>query len=236
MASGAVSVPPERPLSDGPQDDGLPLRRGWIAPEVAEEFPQLALIQCDVALPADRRSPAGVREQLATLSNRHRGATALALRREPVAGAYRVFFRHIGLEPDVTRTPVEAAVLERLLHGGFESKGLLEDALLLAVVQTSVPVWALDADRREGALGIRLAGEGERLGRAPAAPLIGAGRLVVADERSALAVLFGAVGAGHEATRHSRCATLFSVQVAGVPFIHVDEALWVATSTIVPGG
>jgi hypothetical protein len=224
-------APADMSAADG---DGPQLRRGWIAPEVADEFPQLALVECDQPLPAQRRSPRGVREQLAMLSNRHRGATALALRREPVAGAYRIFFRHIGLEPDVTRTPVEAAVLQRLMQGGFESRGLLEDALLLAVVHTSVPVWALDADRCEGILGIRLAGEGERLGRDAAAPPVGPGQLVIADERSPLAVLFGAVGPGHEAGRHSARARLFSVQVAGVPFIHVDEALWVATSTIEP--
>jgi DNA/RNA-binding domain of Phe-tRNA-synthetase-like protein len=223
-----VSLPPD----SEPEADGPPLRRGWIAPAVAEEFPQLAVIECELPLPADRRSPRGVRAQLDMLSNRHRGGTALALRREPVAGAYRVFFRHIGLEPDVTRTPVEAAVLERLMRGGFESRGLIEDALLMAVVQTSVPVWALDADRREGTLGIRAAGEDERLGRQAGAPRAGAGRLVVADERSALAVLFGPVASGHEVARHSRRAALFSVQVAGVPFIHVDEALWLAASTI----
>ena len=46
--------------------------------------------------------------------------------------------------PTTSRTPVEAAVVDRLLHGGFRSRGLLDDALLLAVVETGVPVWALD--------------------------------------------------------------------------------------------
>lgn len=212
--------------------DGPELRHGWVDPDVAQEFPSLALIECEVALPADRRSPRGVRDQLAQLSNRHRGATALALRREPIAGAYRIFFRHIGLEPDITRTPVEAAVLERLLRGGFISKGLLEDALLLAVVQTSVPVWALDARAVDGRLGIRAAREGERLGRGASAPSVGAGRLVVADERHALAVLFGDIALDCQVGRDTESAALFAVQVGGVPFIHVDEALWVATSTI----
>ena len=180
MSGRPPESPPDRDPGDGPE-----AQPGWVAPEVAAEFPQLALVQCDLPLPANRRSPRGVREQLAMLSNRHRGATALALRREPVAGAYRVFFRHIGLDPDVTRTPVEAAVLERLLRGGFASRDLLSDALLLALVQTSVPVWALDAGRCEGRLGVRPAASGERLGRGPAAPPLAAGRLVVADETSA---------------------------------------------------
>ena len=69
--------------------------------------------------------------------------------------AYRVFFRHIGLDPDEHRTPVEALALERLKAGGFRSRSLLDDALTIAVMETGVPVWALDADRLEGELGLR---------------------------------------------------------------------------------
>lgn len=248
MAPLAVSArPPQHPLrgggppADGELEDGPARHLGWIAPEVADEFPQLALVHCDLPLPAKRRSPRAVREQLAALSDRHRGATALALRREPVAAAYRIFFRHIGLEPDVTRTPIEAAVLERLLRGAFVSRDLLADALLLALVQTSVPVWALDARRRAGSLGIRPAGEGERLGHRAGAhsprdgvPSLVAGRLVVADEAAAVGVLFDAIGPEHAVGRDTERVTLFAVQVAGVPSIHVEEALWVATSTIAP--
>ena len=74
----------------------------------------------------------------------------MAVRREPVPAAYRVFFRQIGLDPDVVRTPIEAAVLERMLRGGFPSRGLLADVLLIALVDTGVPVWALDAECVDG--------------------------------------------------------------------------------------
>ncbi len=229
-----MSAPP-RPPDDLDQDDGPVLRRGEIAPAVATEFPELALVHCDVPLPARRRSPRGVRDQLALLSDRHRGATALALRREPVAGAYRIFFRHIGLDPDVTRTPVEAAVVERLRHGGFASTDLVGDALLLALVQTSVPVWAFDAARRRGSLRIRPAGDGEPLGPGPGVPALAAGRLVIADDDVALAVLFGPPAPECGCRRDTAAATLVSVRVAGVPAIHVEEALWIAASTIASG-
>ena len=55
--------------------------------------------------------------------------------------------------------------MRRLMHGGFESHGALEDALLLAVVETGVPIWALDDATLDGPLGIRAA----RCGRAAAA-------------------------------------------------------------------
>ena len=112
----------------------------------------------------------------------------MALRREPVPAAYRVFFRHIGLDPDVERTPIEAAVLERMLRGGFPTGGLLEDVLLIALLDTGVPVWALDADSLDGPLGIRPSLEGEPLGRSPSAPPLPPGSLVVADASAALAV------------------------------------------------
>ena len=94
--------------------------------------------------PPERRTRPEVRRRLGMLASRMRGPDAVELRRRPVPHAYRVFFRQIGLDPDDQRTPVEEAALARLVHGGFESHGALADALLLAVVETGVPVWAVD--------------------------------------------------------------------------------------------
>jgi DNA/RNA-binding domain of Phe-tRNA-synthetase-like protein len=198
---------------------------GWVAAEVAEEFPELRLHALTLAARSGR-SPAGLRERLRVLSDRFHGAQAIALRQRPVPWAYRVFFRHIGLDPDEHRTPVEALALERLKHGGFRSRSLLDDALTVAVMETGVPVWALDAERSEGRLGIRPATRGERFGEGEYASDIPAGRLLVADDAGPAGVLFGALaperGVGPRTTR----MTLFSVQVAGVPDIHVEEGLW----------
>jgi DNA/RNA-binding domain of Phe-tRNA-synthetase-like protein len=137
-----------------------------------------------------------------------------------------VFFRHIGLDPDVTRTPIEAAVLERMLRGGFLSGGLLEDVLLIALLDTAVPVWALDSESLDGPLGIRASNQGECLGRHAAAPELPAGRLVIADASSALAVLFGEVAAEHRPGARASRVTLCAVQVAGVPSLYAEESLW----------
>jgi DNA/RNA-binding domain of Phe-tRNA-synthetase-like protein len=203
---------------------------GWCAREVAEELPGLRLLSCEVQVA--RRgaltgsSPRDVSARLRELSNRLRGPGAVAMRRQPVPSAYRVFFRHIGLDPDVQRTPIEAAVLERMLRGGFLSGGLLEDVLLIALVDTGVPVWALDAERVEGPLGIRASTEGEALGRSSRAPALPAGRLVVADASAPLAVLFSELAPGHAPRASTRGLLLFAVQVAGVPELYVEEALW----------
>ena len=198
---------------------------GWIAPDVAEEFPQLRL--WGLALAArSTRSPPEVRERLRDLSDRFRGHQAVAMRRQPVPWAYRVFFRHIGLDPDADRTPVEALALDRLLKGGFRSRSLLDDALTIAVMETGVPIWALDADRIEGDLGIRAAAAGESLGRGEGAPPLPAGRLVVSDSAGPVAVLFGDPAPGVGVTPATTRMALLSVQVAGVPSIHVEEGLW----------
>ncbi len=96
---------------------------GWRAAEIEEELPELRLLVGETldgrAQALTGASPPDVRERLRELSNRFRGARAVGIRREPVSAAYRVFFRQIGLDPDVVRTPIEAAVLERMLRGGF---------------------------------------------------------------------------------------------------------------------
>ena len=124
-----------------------------------QELPQLQILVADVEVArrgaVTGRSPRDIQARLRQLSNRYRGAHAIGVRREPVPSAYRSFYRQIGLDPDVVRTPLEAVVLERMLHGGFVSEGLLSDVLLIALVDTGVPVWALDAGSVDGPLGIR---------------------------------------------------------------------------------
>jgi DNA/RNA-binding domain of Phe-tRNA-synthetase-like protein len=145
--------------------------------------------------------------------------------------AYRAFFRQIGLDPDATRIPSEEAAVARLLHGGFRSTDLLADALLIALVETGVPVWALNADLVEpGGLGIRTTVEGEPFGETGHA--LPAGRLVVADERQLHALLFGPLAPDHAAGPRTPRVALFAVAVAGVPAIHVEEALWASSDVL----
>jgi DNA/RNA-binding domain of Phe-tRNA-synthetase-like protein len=198
---------------------------GWVADDVRAEYPELQLFVLPVeARPT--RSPPEVKQRLRALSDRFRGAQAVAMRRSPVPWAYRVFFRHIGLDPDVTRTPIESAALERLIRGGWRSDNLVDDALTIALVETGVPVWALDGARVEGTPGIRTALGGEPLGRMVSEPRrLAAGRLVIADASTPLAVLFGDLAPGHGVSRDTTRMLLFTIAVAGVPRIHVEEAL-----------
>jgi DNA/RNA-binding domain of Phe-tRNA-synthetase-like protein len=201
------------------------LEEGWVDRELALEFPELRLVSVTAPAPG-RRTPSALRERLALLADRFHGARALTLRREPVPAAYRVFFRHVGLDPDAQRTPVEAAALDRLIQGGFVSRGPLDDALLVAVVETGVPVWAVDDARLEGPLGLRGARAGERLGEGEYAADLVPGRVVVADATGPVAVLFGDIASGRRPDRHSARLRLFAVAVPGVPALHVEEALF----------
>jgi DNA/RNA-binding domain of Phe-tRNA-synthetase-like protein len=214
--------------------------RGWCEREVQRELPGLGLmfatVEVELGGSLTGASPPAILQRLRELSNRWRGARAVNVRQEPIPAAYRVFFRHIGLDPDVTRTPIEAAVLERMLDGGFLSEGLIADVLTIAVIDTAVPVWALDSDTVNGPLGIRLTRAGERLGRGAEGPSPGGGRLVVADAESPLAILFGEPAPGHKPTGATRRLSLFAVQVAGVPALHVEETLWMCRSALVEGG
>ena len=202
-----------------------PLVEGEVAPELAEEWPGLRLASTTFGF-VPGKSPPELRERLQLLSDRFRGPQAIALRKQPIPQAYRIFFSHIGLEPDERRVPVEALVLERMKHGGFRSRNLLDDAITIAVMETSVPVWALDAAAVEGGLRLRAAQPGEELPH---------GRLVVACETRPLAVLFDDVGPEAGVTERTREMVLFSVAVPGVPPIHVEEALWTVWDTVSGG-
>jgi len=202
------------------------LTEGWVAAEVAAEFPDLRLSSVRVEGGSGRSSRA-LKERLRTLSNRFKGAQAIAMRRDPVPSAYRVFFRQVGLDPDAQRTPAEEAAVRRLVHGAFESHNRLDDALLAALMETGIPLWALDAATVDGPLGLSIARPGDRLGRSDDAPSAREGALVVADAVSPVAGLFEPVAAGHGVTKATTSMHLFTVQVPGVPPIFVDEAIWI---------
>jgi DNA/RNA-binding domain of Phe-tRNA-synthetase-like protein len=203
---------------------------GFVEPRLKAEFPALQLAWLTVE-PRTRSSPRAVKQRLRSLSNRFHGASVVAMRTQPVPHAYRTFFRQIGLDPDASRIPSEEAAVARLLQGGFRSRDLLADALLIGLVETGVPVWALDADRVEaGGLGIRTTMAGERFGSAE--PALPEGRLVVADQRRVHALLFGPVAPGHAAEAKTRRVSLFSIGVPGVPAIHIEEALWTCVEVL----
>jgi DNA/RNA-binding domain of Phe-tRNA-synthetase-like protein len=163
------------------------------------------------------RTPPELRDRLRLLADRFRGAEAVALRTRPVPWAYRVLYRHLGIDPDVTRTPVEELAVERLLRGGFAARGLPEDALALATLETGVPLWAVDADRLDGPL--RLAPDAH-------------GRLVLCDDAGLVAPLFQPPAAERAPARHTRALALIAVQAPGVDDIFVEEAVWTAAAAM----
>ena len=204
-------------------------RQGWVAPHIVSEFPGLGIAWVEVdAKPG--RSPEPVRHRLRDLSDRTYGSQAIRLRERPIPWAYRVFFRQIGLDPDRTRTPVEQLALDRLHDGGFVSKGLPADALDIAIVETGVALRAFDADSVTGSLCIRDSAPGE--GLAGQEPEMAQGTLTIADEMKPIGLLFGPTAEGYGVHRGTRRIAVAAIQVKGVPQIAVEEALWMAASTL----
>ncbi len=210
------------------------LANGWVDVELAAEFPGLRLVELCVEASAGRSTPA-VRQRLSYLSSRMTGAQAVEVRNQPVAHAYRVFFRHVGLDPDEHRVPAEQVVVDRLFKGAYAPDNRVDDAITVAVAETQVPVWALDHERLDGPLGIRPGVPGERLGTDVHANEVPGGRLLLADAAGAVGVLFGPLATSHLVTSETTAVRLFSVQVPNVPSIHVEEAMWTAVECLAAG-
>jgi DNA/RNA-binding domain of Phe-tRNA-synthetase-like protein len=192
-------------------------RAGLVATAVAAELPGLRLRWLTVAA-SPGPSPPQLRARLRALSDRGRGADAVALRTRPIPHAYRACFRQLGLDPDRERIPAERLAVERLMDGGLRSRGRIADACRIALAETGVGVWPLDA------AAVDQAGPGIRID----ADAPGGGSLVVADAARVHAALFGDPLPGSAVGPRTREVVLYVVGVTGVPEIHLHEALWLA--------
>jgi DNA/RNA-binding domain of Phe-tRNA-synthetase-like protein len=202
---------------------------GWIEPALAEEFPGLSIVSTAIETRTGR-SPEALKERLRSLSDRIAGGQAIQLRQKPIPWAYRVFFRHIGLDPDTTRTPIEQLIFERMHDGRFKSRNRVDDALTIAMVEVGVALRAFDADRVDGRVGLRLSAEREGFeGRVSPLP---EGTIVVADEKRPLGILFDRTAEGRGVRRGTRRVLVTAIAVRGVPDIALEEALWVAGSAL----
>jgi DNA/RNA-binding domain of Phe-tRNA-synthetase-like protein len=216
-----------------PEEVELAPAAGFIAPALRAEFPGLRLdwVTAEARL---RASPRELKRRLRDLASRYRGANVIAMRTQPIAHAYRTFFHQIGLDPDVRRIPSEQAAVSRLFQGHFPSRNLIDDACLIALIETGVPVWALDASVVDaGGLGIRLSVAGDRLGLGELSRVLPEGRLVVADAQRIHALLFDEqVAPGNGVDGSTERVALFTLGVDGVPTIHIEEALWICVEAL----
>lgn len=204
-------------------------RRGWVAPHVASEFPGLGIAWVEVDT-RPGKSGDSVRRRLRELSDRFFGAHAIRLRERPIPWAYRVFFHQIGIDPDQTRTPIEQLALDRLHDGAFVSRGLPDDALTIATIETGVALRAFDADELMGKLCIRGSAPGESLAGRPGE--LAQGTLILADDRQPLGLLFGEDVEGRAVGPGARRIAIAAIEVEGVPRIAVEEALWMAAAEL----
>jgi TetR/AcrR family transcriptional regulator len=200
------------------------LRRAPVLGGLRRDFPELGLWTAE-ADGGSGKSPAAVKKRLAAMGARLTGAEAGGARQESTPWAYRVLLRRLGIDPNTPRTAVEELALRRPgAEARLESAGLPGDALAIAALETGVPVLAFDAARLSGALALRRAREGERLGGVD----LREGQVVIADHERPVAVLFGEQAPDAAVSGRTRRIALAAVQVKGVPDLGVEEALWTA--------
>lgn len=166
--------------------------------------PGLAWCELTVAHNPLRRSPRELRRRLHALSDRLTGPAAITQSTRAIPQAYR------RIAPD-RPSPAEELTLKRLIRGQYRSRGVLQDALLLATVDTEIGVWALDADRVHGV------------------PHVGEG--VIEDGAGTIADWFADPG---YVTRATRRLVLYALVPLGVPDGAVEEALRTAAELVGP--
>jgi DNA/RNA-binding domain of Phe-tRNA-synthetase-like protein len=209
------------------------VQEGWIAPELAADHPGLGLYWVAVdACPA--KTPDAVRRRMRDLAGRITGAHVIQSRQDTVPWAYRVLWRRLGVDPDVDRTPVEELMVQRLEHGGLPSRGTPDDAIVVATLETGVPIVVWDAAKVAGPPGLRPALAGESLGGDEGA--LRAGEIVYADESGPLAGLDGRVAASRAAGAETTSMLVCALAAAAVSRIEVDEALWIAVAMLEAAG
>jgi DNA/RNA-binding domain of Phe-tRNA-synthetase-like protein len=209
------------------------VKGGWVAPELAAEFPGLGVYWLTVgARPG--KTPKPVRERMRVLAGRITGATVIQSRQDAVPWSYRVLWRRFGVDPDTDRTPVEELMVQRLEHGGLPSRGLPADAVVVATLETGVPVFVADAAKLSGSPGLRPAAKGETLGGVEG--MLRAGEVVYADERAPLARLDGQVAADRAVDDDTTAMTVCALAASAVSRIEIDEALWIAADILEAGG
>jgi AcrR family transcriptional regulator/DNA/RNA-binding domain of Phe-tRNA-synthetase-like protein len=202
------------------------LRRAPVLGALRTELPELALWSAEVAARPAAKSPAPVRRRLEELSGTPAAAEAEGTRRESTPWAYRVLLRQLGVDPAEASSATERLALRPEDAQALTSAGLPHDALTIATLETGVPLIAFDAAKLHGDLALRRARAGETLG--PKSAPLPEGKVVIADERSAVAALFGHTTAAVRPTSKTKRIVLAAVQAKGVPDLSVEEALWTA--------
>jgi DNA/RNA-binding domain of Phe-tRNA-synthetase-like protein len=198
---------------------------------LAEDFPSLAVLYATRAV-GGRDFARAARERLTVLSDRVSGDLVLAIPQQAVPGALRAFARQVGLDPDADGLPMEQLLMQRLRAGRFLTAAPVGDACAVAMLETGVPVWAIDEDRLRGPLRIG-AVVGPDVAR-PESRAVQPGELAVWDARRPVAVLLGSPAPDVTPARRTRRVRLFALRVEGVPDASVREALWTAAELTGP--
>lgn len=225
-----LETSPTRPAAARAPAAGLALRREPVANDLRAELPDLAIWTAAVdARPG--RTPAAVARRLRGMRDRLSGARATGVRDESAPWAYRVLARRLGVDPAAVRDPAEQAALHRLDASAVQTGGLPDDALLVAALETGVPLVAFDADALAGTLSLRHARGGERLGGDAGPELTPAG-VVIADPAHPRAVLFGDRDTGARPHEGTERLVIAGLQAKGIPDVSMQEALWTAVEIL----
>lgn len=189
---------------------GIGIQRVDVAEELREDFPRLKAWCMWQGVPS-RKSTRQAKERLAEMDDRVRGAPVGQFRTHAVAQAYRGFARQIGLDPDVDRSPLDQAIVQRLAAGRYATAGRVTDALRIAMLETGIPLWAIDGAHVHGWLRVRSDEQG---------------RLVLCDDLRELTMLMADPPEDLQPHKRTETVIVYALTVGQVAPAAAEEAFW----------
>lgn len=189
-------------------------------------YPMLHMYQTEVPNRPSTQARRDIKERLGLLAERIDGPRVLRHHEGVIPHAYRVLFQQMGIDVDQHPTPSDALMRERIAYGSFRASSVVQDALKVVILETSVAVWAIDSAAIVDGLVLRTpSGDADASRSAPVVPLLSDGDELVAPVGSA-------PQAPYAVRRKTKDLRLVALQCDGVPAMHVEEALWLASSLL----
>ena len=198
-----------------------------IDPELRTCFPDLTVLTLQIkGVQIQKKSPELEKFKVEVTGQVRNAYDIDTVKDHPIFRSYRDFFWSIKIDPTKIR-PAAEALIRRILAGkNLPCINTLVDAYNLASIKSRIALATFDADRLEGDLLMRFAGEGEEfVGIGMEKPLVlKGGEIVVSDEEKLVAIYPYRDADNTKVTEKTEKLMMLVCGVPGIPKQDLEKA------------